>query len=258
MYRLIKTVILITLLFSSQLLWSMELAHLERLIEEHALKNDAEMAPAEIKKIARYLDAKHNPDFYAETIQKFLAGDKLAKPKKGLILFVGSSSIRLWNTLADDMSPMQVINRGFGGAYIRHINYHFDDVVSRYKPRAVVFFCGTNDIAGLHSPESVFADFLRFYAMSREALPQTKIFVIGIKPTVSRAYLRKEEQDFNARIASLAGTEKGLFYIDIWDSMLNSDGSANPALFIEDGLHLNAAGYALWKRLTKPILEANL
>ena len=191
----------------------MELAHLERLIEEHALKNDAEMAPAEIKKIARYLDAKNNPDFYAETIQKFLAGDKLAKPKKGLILFVGSSSIRLWNTLADDMSPMQVINRGFGGAYIRHINYHFDDVVSRYKPRAVVFFCGTNDIAGLHSPESVFADFLRFYAMSREALPQTKIFVIGIKPTVSRAYLRKEEQDFNARIASLAGTEKGLFYI---------------------------------------------
>lgn len=258
MCRLIKTFVVIILLFHSQLLWSVELAHIERLIEEQAFKNDTEIAPAKIKKIARYLAAKNKPDFYTEAIQKFLDRDKLAKPKEGLILFIGSSSIRLWNTLADDMSPMQVINRGFGGAYIRHVNHHFDDVVSPYRPRAVVFFCGTNDIAGLHSPESVYEDFLRFYAMSREALPQIKIFVIGIKPTISRAYLREEEQDFNARLASLADTKKELFYIDIWDSMLNPEGSANPAFFVDDGLHLNAAGYALWTRLTKPVLEANL
>ena len=152
------------------------------------------------------------------------------------------------------MHPLEVINRGFGGAHITHVNYHFEEIVLPYQPKGIVFFCGTNDIAALKSPEKVFRDFKIFFNSVKTLLPHTKIFVIGVKPSVARHHLRKKELELNKITYELSQNEENLFFIDVWDEMLLRDGKANPNFFVEDGLHMNREGYKLWKKKVKPLL----
>ena len=126
---------------------------LEERIKTQAELNNTEISSVEIKKTALYLDAWSKKDFYEDAIAGFLEEDKLDFPKEIEVLFTGSSSIRFWNSLEDDMHPLKVLNRGFGGAHISHVNHHFEDVIQRYYPKAIVFFCGTNDLTALKTPE---------------------------------------------------------------------------------------------------------
>tara|TARA_B110000438_G_scaffold167637_1_gene160349 strand:- start:6 stop:797 length:792 start_codon:yes stop_codon:yes gene_type:complete len=233
---------------------SKESTEIEDRIRVQAEKNNAELSYAEIKKTAAYLIEWGRPDFYEEQINVFLEADKSIEYSKDLILFTGSSSIRFWETLTQDMQSLPVLNRGFGGAHLAHVNHHFDQIVYPYNPKGIVIFCGTNDITALKTPEEVFEDFLIFFKKVQQQLPQTKIFFIGIKPTVARAYLKEEEQAFNQKIAQLSKENKNLIFIDVWDSMLIDDKPV-AALFVEDGLHMNAEGYKIWTALVKPILD---
>ena len=119
---------------------------LEEKIKLQAEKNNTEISKVDIKKTALYLNAWSKEDFYQEAVDEFLSQDLVNPPPKGGILFTGSSSIRFWNTLQEDMEPMLTINRGFGGAHIAHVIHHFDDVITNYQPKAIVFISGTNDI----------------------------------------------------------------------------------------------------------------
>ena len=116
---------------------------LEERIKTQAELNNTEISSAEIKKTALYLNAWSKKDFYKDEINEFLEEDKLDFPKEIEVLFTGSSSIRFWNSLEDDMQPLKVLNRGFGGAHISHVNHHFEDVIQRYSPKAIVLFCGS-------------------------------------------------------------------------------------------------------------------
>ena len=229
----------------------------EEKIREELKATNQTMSEIEIKKTAIYLSEWTEPSFYQGAIDDFKKNDTLKSPPKDSILFIGSSSIVYWKTLKEDMSPHEVINRGFGGAHIAHINNHFNEVVTAYKPKGIVFFCGTNDLTAFKSVNQVFNDFLLFYENVKEALPKTKVFVIGVKPTIARYYLRDKQLIINNLIAELAENEKNLIYIDVWDEMLLEDGKANPSLFVEDGLHMNENGYLIWKDLVKPHLDKN-
>lgn len=234
---------------------SSSVSDLEKKIKAQADKNNVEMSYTEIKKTAIYLDAWSKEDFYQEAINEFKEADKTSALPKDLILFTGSSSIRFWESLKSDMAPHTILNRGFGGAHIAHVNYHFSEIVKPYKPRAIVFFCGTNDLAALKSPSETFGDFDRFYSMVKKELPGTKLIVIGVKPTIAREYLINEEKEFNNLINNLATQEELLTYVSVWDSMLTAEGKPDPSLFVEDGLHINAKGYEIWTRLVRPELE---
>ena len=153
------------------------------------------------------------------------------------------------------MAPHSVLNRGFGGAHIAHVNYHFNEVVRNYNPKAIVFFCGTNDLAALKSPAETFSDFETFYSMVKKELTGTKLIVIGVKPTIAREYLIKEEKEFNNLISSLAEKEDLLTYVSVWDPMLTNEGKADPTLFVEDGLHINAKVYEVWTKLVRSAIE---
>jgi hypothetical protein len=228
---------------------------LEERIKAQASKNNVEMSYAEIKKTAIYLNSWIQEDFYQDDIDKFKEADKISLPPENLILFTGSSSIRFWESLKEDMMPHIVLNRGFGGAHIAHVNYHFDEIVTPYKPKAIVFFCGTNDLAALKTPEETFADFNLFFSKVKKELPETRLIVIGVKPTIAREYLIAEEKEFNDLIYKLATKEESLNYVSVWDSMLTAEGKADPSLFVDDGLHINSKGYEIWTRLVKPQLE---
>ena len=227
---------------------------IEDRIRTQAEKNNTELSDVEIKKTAAYLLEWGRPDFYEEQINNFVESDKFSEYTENPVLFIGSSSIRFWKTLTQDMSPLPVLNRGFGGAHITHVNNHFDQIVYPYKPRGIVFFCGTNDIAALKTPDEVYQDFLVFYEKVQQQLPETKIFFIGIKPSVARAYLKDEEQEFNQKIALLAKGNNNVLFVDVWDSMLTND-KPDATLFVDDGLHMSAEGYKIWTSLVKPILD---
>ena len=250
MKRIILGTVLLTVLGCSE-----DIKILEERIKAQAERNNTEISITDIKKTALFLDAWGKKDYYQEDINKFKDQDLIDFPEDVEVLFTGSSSIRFWNSLEEDMRPLKVLNRGFGGAHIVHVNYHFEDVVSRYNPQAIVFFCGTNDITALKTAKETVEDFKIFQNKVQTNLPNVPIFVIGIKPTPAREYIEEEELEYNKLIADLAAEDELLSFIDIWDAMLSEEGERIPELFVEDGLHINAKGYEIWTKLVRENLK---
>lgn len=169
------------------------------------------------------------------------------------ILFVGSSTIRLWQT-HDAFPDLPIINRGFGGSTIADVNHFADRVVFKYKPRLVVFYAGDNDLAGGRTPERVFSDFKTFVKSVRDRLPGTPIIFLAIKPSTKRWSLRPQAKDVNARVKDMTRDDDLLAYVETESTILGDDGQPRKELFRDDGLHLNEKGYARWNELLRPVL----
>lgn len=168
------------------------------------------------------------------------------------MLFVGSSSIRLWQTLAEDMTPLPVLNRGFGGSSIADANLYFDRIVASYRPRAIVFYAGENDLDSGRSPAEVAAEFRRFLDAKRRTLGEAPVFFISAKPSKLRFAQLARQSELNAAIRALAVHSRDLVFVDVVAPML-SDGRPRD-LFIEDGLHMAPAGYAIWRDIVRDAL----
>ncbi len=188
-------------------------------------------------------------------IKKFEETDLKNPPPKGGVLFVGSSSVRLWSSLAEDFPAVKIINRGFGGSDIEDSTHYAGRIVSPYRPKLIVLYAGDNDLANGKSPEQVFEDFKAFVGRVRRDLPQARIAFISIKPSPARQHLIEKQKATNGMIEKYVSREKGLSYIDVFTPMLGGDGGMRPELFVGDGLHLNKEGYALWKSVTAPHLR---
>lgn len=196
------------------------------------------------------------PWFWAFQISGYERADRANPPKQGVIVFTGSSSIRFWHTLADDMQPLDVINRGFGGSTIAQVDYYASRIVLPYRPRAVVLYAGDNDLSWpwSKSPETVFGDFKRFVEIIHSALPDTWIYYVSIKPTTLRAAGWPKMRETNRMIADFCRTQDRVQFIDVSAGMLDSNGKPRPELFRWGGLHMNARGYAIWTSIIRPVL----
>ena len=190
---------------------------------------------------------------WEKSIAAFETADKKNPPAKGGALFVGSSSIRMWK-LAESFPDRNAINRGFGGSQVVDSLHFADRIIFPYEPRNVVVYAGDNDIGQGKSPERVAADFRKLVALIHQRLPQTQVLFIAIKPSIKRWGLYDKMADANQRIRNMAETDEKLTYIDIATPMLGEDGKPNPNLFLNDGLHMNELGYAIWA----PLVEASL
>ena len=195
-----------------------------------------------------------DPRFFDDAVAAF----DTAEGEPGRIVFTGSSSIRLWETLAEDMAPWPVLNRGFGGAHCAHLVRHAETLTVPYAPRAIVVYCGDNDLGAGKSAETVQADFEAFLAPVRAALGPVPVLFIAIKPSILRWENYAEIERANARIAALADADPTLHYIDIATPMIGPEGTPQDALFVFDGLHLSAEGYRLWTEVVRPALAAVL
>ncbi len=200
------------------------------------------------------VSADHDPSRWEKYIARFEAADKKQMPQPDGVLFIGSSSIRMWKTLEQDFPGLPVINRGFGGSQIADSNHFAGRIVHPYKPRQIVLYAGDNDVAGGKSPERVLADFQQFLKTVRAKLPKVRVSFIAIKPSLSRWKLSGKMAMANSLVRDACGKDKRLDYIDIWQPMLDDNGKPRPDLFLGDGLHLNAKGYALWTSIVKPHL----
>ena len=194
------------------------------------------------------------PERFSNEIDTFIQWDKKNSYPQNATLFVGSSSIRLWNT-ALAFPNLQVINRGFGGSQISDVNYYYEYVVKKYKPAKIIFYAGDNDIAAGKSASQVLHDYQIFIEKVEQDFPETQVFYLPIKPSLSRWQLWSEMSAANAMIKEFIETKPNLFYVDTASTMLNQKLEPNPDLFIDDGLHLNDQGYQLWKKILSPYIE---
>jgi GDSL-like Lipase/Acylhydrolase family len=207
----------------------------------------AKPAPAPERALERSLAAE---------VGRYVESDRVAQPAPCEVLFVGSSSIVKWKpTLAADMAPIPVIDRGFGGSHIEYVNRWFDAIVAPYRPRAIVFYAGENDLDAGKSVARVVSDFDEFMARKTHSLGATPVYFISLKPSKSRFAQFPEQSAVNAAISARASQRTDLHYIDVVAPMLENGRPKD--IFEPDGLHMTAEGYAIWTRLVRAALLPN-
>ncbi|HEX7980659.1 MAG TPA: SGNH/GDSL hydrolase family protein [Gemmatimonadaceae bacterium] len=195
-------------------------------------------------------------DRFASEIDAFDAADRAAPPAPGGIVFVGSSTIRLWSSLAGDFAGMPVINRGFGGSTFPEAQHYLQRTVVRYHPRTVVVYEGDNDLAGGRTPQQVADDYRAFVRGVRDSLPNARIVFLAIKPSPSRWKLESQRQEANRLVRAIVATDANQTFVDVGAPMLDpSSGRPRPALYRADSLHMTPAGYAIWRATVAPVLK---
>jgi|SRR5579884_2463849 len=200
-------------------------------------------------------DEKSPSARWEKDIAAFERQEKEAPPAKGGVIFVGSSSIRLWKLDRSFPELKNVLNRGFGGSQLADATYFAPRLLYKQQPRIVVLYAGDNDLAAGKSPEQVAADFKEFVAVVRKELPETRILYISVKPSPARAALLDRARKTNALLAEQCGKEKGVEFVDVFNPMLGPDGQPKPELFRDDRLHMNDKGYELWAGILRPRLK---
>jgi len=192
---------------------------------------------------------------FAGEINAFADDDHFNPPPTNAILFVGSSSIRLWKTLAEDFPQHQVINRGFGGSQIIDSVHYANRIIIPYRPKHIVLYAGGNDINAGKSAQEVLVDFQAFVRKIRESLPDVQISYISIAPNPARWSQAGRVREANRLISTYARYDGRISFIDVFPHMLGRNGQPRPDIFVDDRLHMNAKGYELWKKIVGDHLD---
>jgi Lysophospholipase L1 and related esterases len=202
-------------------------------------------------------DTNHNFAVWEKEVREFESSDRTNPPPKGAILFLGSSGIRLWKTLAADFPEHKVIGRGIGGCEIVDLTHFAERVVFPYEPKMIVFRCGGNDLTRRKSAEDVAADFKEFVAKVHSRLPDTEIVFLSWNPTIRRWDNRQKEAEFNRLVEQFAAKAPRVKYVETTDLFLNAEGKPKAELLAEDKLHFSAEGYRVLTKRVLPILPAS-
>jgi len=195
------------------------------------------------------------PPFWNE-IQAFKKQDSISFPGTGKILFVGSSSFTKWKDVQEYFPEYPIINRGFGGSTLPDVIRYREDAIFKYKPKQIVIYCGENDLASSDTitPEIVVARFKELFSLIRSRLGNVPIAFVSLKPSPSREHLMPKQLIVNLTIKNFLKKQKKTAFIDVYYKMLTPEGKPIPDIFIEDKLHMNAKGYAIWQKIIKPYL----
>jgi lysophospholipase L1-like esterase len=172
------------------------------------------------------------------------------------ILFVGSSSFRKWDKLAQSFPGYPVLNRGFGGSTLVDVIRYADDIIFPYAPKQVVIYCGENDLASSETVTAnvVFKRFVTLFGLIRKKLPNASIEFVSIKPSPSRKNIQAKVIVANKLIKDFIKKQSKTDFIDVYYPMLNPDGSMRKELYLEDDLHMTATGYSIWQKIITPYL----
>lgn len=202
----------------------------------------------------RFYEEGKEPNRFENEIRIFEVLDCFKPPPENLTLFTGSSSIRMWYHLPEDLPGIPLLNRGFGGSSMKDLNYYFGRIVLPYRPSRIIVYEGDNDISNGTSPEAFLEECVKFINACREYLPGVQIYFVSVKPSPARFRYWPLMQKANAMLQDLANRNPGIHYIDITADMLNADGEPREDIFLEDGIHMNETGYGLWTDVLREAL----
>ncbi len=195
-----------------------------------------------------------DPAKWLKEVVAYEAADAKNPPPKGGIVFIGSSSIRMWKSLKQDFPEHNVIGRGIVGSQIEDSIHYADRLIFPHEPRLVVIYAGGNDINAGKDADRVVADFKAFVAKVRSKLPETEIAYISVAGNPARWKQVETIKEANRRIEEITKKEKGLKFINVFEAMMGPDGLPKPDIFVADRLHMNEKGYAIWKEVVRPFL----
>jgi lysophospholipase L1-like esterase len=198
--------------------------------------------------------AEYDTAKWKDELERISASDKANPPEPGGVIFVGSSSIRMWD-LEKSFPGKGYVNHGFGGSEIVDSTSYFDQLVGKFKPRLVVFYAGDNDLNGGKSPEQVLQAFQAFAEKFKKELPKANLLYISIKPSIARWHLAEKMREANKLIEEDGNRRPNFHFLDVWPVMLDDKGEPRKDIFLEDGLHMNEVGYAEWVKLVEPLLR---
>jgi lysophospholipase L1-like esterase len=204
--------------------------------------------------LARPAAMPHDFAKWEKEIAAIEAADKTNPPPKGGILFIGSSTIRMWKSLQQDFPQHKVINRGFGGSEIADSTHFADRLIFPHEPRQIFLRAGNNDIHNGRLPQELAGDFAEFVRTIHERLPRTEITFISLCGVPDRWPEKDKNELLNSLIRQMALNMPRVSYVDAWNISLNESGQARPELFLPDKLHFNAEGYKLLAERVRPYL----
>lgn len=193
-------------------------------------------------------------DRWESDIAAYEAMDRKSPPVQDGIVFIGSSSVRLWD-VRKSFPDLPVVNRGFGGSQLADSVRYADRILIPYRPKTVVLYAGDNDLAAGKSPEQVLADYKAFAVKVHDALPDTRIVYVAVKPSPKRWALIEKIRETNRLIRAAAEQDPRQVFVDVEKPMLTAEGQPRAELYRADELHLNEEGYKLWTELVRPHLE---
>ena len=202
--------------------------------------------------IAFFLNAQP----FANDIAAFKKQDSISFPPKNAILFVGSSSFTKWTDVQQYFPDYKIINRGFGGSSLPDVIRYEKEIIFPYLPKQIVIYCGENDLAFSDTIKAltVFERFKTLFSDIRNKFPTTPIAYVSLKPSPSRWHLKSKIEEANKLIKQFLKKKKKTAFIDVYHKMLGPDGTPVPDIFIQDKLHMNAKGYAIWQKEIQPYL----
>ncbi len=195
------------------------------------------------------------PVYYQKEIESFEAHDAVLPPRKGMILFVGSSIFRCWTSLEQDLHPLPVLNRAFGGARTWEVLHYLDRIVLPYAPRMIVYYCGSNDVHCGSAARDISRRFSEFVEKVRATLPETTIVFVSIIKAPQKQDKWPVIDQANAMIRSYGDTAHKVFFLDVNPAFFNDRHEPRLELYADDGLHLMPEGYRAMTKILKPYLE---
>jgi len=175
--------------------------------------------------------------------------------KKDIVLFTGSSSIRMWNSVQTDFPKYNIVNRGFGGSQTSDLLFYFDKLILPYNPKKIFIYEGDNDLSDGKSPEQILATMDSLITLIHQKIStNVAVYIISPKPSISRWHLKDKYIEFNKRMSESASSKKNVYFIDVWAAALDEQGVVVKDIFLEDGLHMNQQGYAIWVNVIRKYL----
>lgn len=179
-------------------------------------------------------------------VNEITARDKSIN-KKDIILFTGSSSIKMWNDIQSYFPGHNIVNGGFGGSEMSDLLYYFDKLILPYKPKQIFIYEGDNDLNSGKSPSQILATSDSLLGLIRKHVSQkVQVFFISPKPSLARWQLKERYEHYNAELKKWVGRQKYVTFIDVWTPSLDPQGKVFQDIFLEDGLHMNKKGYVIW------------
>jgi lysophospholipase L1-like esterase len=194
---------------------------------------------------------------FIEEINAFKKQDSVQMPPKDANLFVGSSSLRMWSSMTKDFPRHKVINRGFGGSSLPDVIRYAGDIIYPYRAKQVIIYCGENDLAASDTvtAQMVLKRFTQLFNLIREKDKNVSIVFISIKPSPSRQHLFEKFVEANRLIKTFLEKQANTRYVDVFSLMISPDGKPRKELFLDDMLHMNEVGYAIWRAVLGPVLK---
>ncbi|MDR0559742.1 MAG: lipase [Prevotellaceae bacterium] len=201
-------------------------------------------------------DSKKWTERFQNDINRYIDDNRKMKDFSCDVLFLGSSSINMWDSIYSDMSPLKVIRRSYGGAAIRDMLYNYNTIARGYKPKSIALYV-ENDLCNCREdiPEYEIFDLFRVFTQRiRRDYPETPFFIISLKPSFARETVRDKQIIVNRLLRTYAENTSGVYFIDITESMYDGNGNLRQDIFLPDSLHLNRKGYEIWTSIIKPAI----